>query len=218
MPAPLTDAQVIAAAPLSPALRALAVMGGVRRLKRNTQIITEGDVGDTLFIVLSGRLCAFSEDLQGRSIVYGEYGAGEYVGEMGLDGGPRSASVKATELTMVAVVTRVTLQRYLKQDPDFAFELLGRVIRRARNATRDLRSLALNDVKSRLKQLLEQLTQAQPDGSWLADPAPTHGAMAERLGCGRAMVSRVLKVWEREGYLLISRKRLQILKKLPESW
>ena len=41
--------------------------------------IQEGDTGDTLYIVLSGRLRSFSQDLQGREITYAIVGPGQFV-------------------------------------------------------------------------------------------------------------------------------------------
>ena len=81
------------------------------------------------------------------------YGPGEYVGEMGLDGGVRSASVVALETTVCSMVTRRTLEQHLREQPEFAFELIAKVIRRARAATMSAKSMALNDVYGRLKQL-----------------------------------------------------------------
>lgn len=209
----------IALAPMSDSLRTLARLGGPpRRLRKGQHVITEGDVGDTLYIVLSGRLRAYSVGLDEREVTYGEYGAGEYVGEMGLDGGPRSASVEAVETTLVVLITRATLQRHLAADPAFAFELLTKVIRRARSATVSLRRIALNKVHGRVKDLLESMAVAQPDGSGLVDPMPTHLKMSYQLGCGREMVTRVIGEMELEGYVKIQGHRLRVLKKLPDKW
>ena len=82
-------------APMSRSLRELARRGVQRPLRKGAQIIHEGDVGDTLYLVLSGRLRAYATSVDGRKLTYGVYGAGEFVGEMGLDGGARSAHVKA---------------------------------------------------------------------------------------------------------------------------
>ena len=78
---------------LSEPLRALAAKGEIRRYRRNTLLIEEGDFGDTLYLILSGRLRSYSSGDKGREITYGVYGPGEYLGEMSLDGGPRSANV-----------------------------------------------------------------------------------------------------------------------------
>ena len=205
-------------APLSASLRALARRGELRRLRKGVQIITEGDTGDTLYIVLAGCLRAYSVSADGREVTYGIYGAGEYVGEMGLDGGPRAANVETVEPTLCVLVTRTTLEAHLDAEPRFAFELLAKVIRRARAATTGLKQIALNDVYGRLKLLLEEITVAQPDGSRVADPAPSHKAMSQRLGCERSMVSRVMKDLERGGYIEAARLRVVLRRPLPQKW
>jgi CRP/FNR family transcriptional regulator, cyclic AMP receptor protein len=205
-------------APMSPSLRALARSGVPRPLRKGAQIIHEGDVGDTLYIVLSGRLRAYASGSDGRELTYGVYGAGEFVGEMGLDGGARSAHVEAVEPTLCAVVTRATLQQHLQADPSFAFELLAKVIRRARATTLGMKQIALNDVYGRLKALLDSLAVAQPDGSRLIEPAPSHLEMSQVLGCGREMVSKVLKELEKGGYVSVGRRRVRLLKPLAPKW
>jgi CRP/FNR family cyclic AMP-dependent transcriptional regulator len=212
------DTDPIDAAPLSDSLRALARRGVLRPLRKGAQIISEGDVGDTLFIVLSGELRAYSVGVDGRELTYGNYGAGEYLGEMSLDGGPRSANVEATQSTVVAMVTRRSLETHLHEEPAFAFDLLAKVIRRARHASLGLKQIALNNVYGRLKDLLESLAVAQPGGARLIDPAPTHLEMSQRLGCSREMVSKVLKELEKGGYVVVERQRLVLLKKMAAKW
>jgi CRP/FNR family transcriptional regulator, cyclic AMP receptor protein len=208
----------MATAPMSDSLRTLAQRGEIKRLRKGVQIISEGDVGDTLYIVLTGSLRAFAVGPDEREVTYATYGPGEYVGEMGLDGGPRSANVETLQTSLVAVVRRDTLQRHLDAEPQFAFELLTKVIRRARAATLGLKQIALNDVYGRLKALLESLTEAQADGSRVADPAPSHKEMSQTLGCGREMISRVMKDLERGGYVEVGRRRVVLKKPLPAKW
>ncbi len=205
-------------APMSDALRALARRGELRRLRKGQQIITEGEAGDTLYVVLAGRLRAYGTAADGREITYAFYGPGEYVGEMSLDGGPRSASVEVIEAGLAAWVTRRTLQAHLAADPQFAFELLAKVIRRARAATVGMKQIALNDVYGRLKALLEGLAAAAPEGHAVIDPAPSHLEMAQQLGCSREMVSRVMKDLERGAYVRVGRRRVEVLRALPAKW
>lgn len=206
-------------APLWPdSLRPLLERGQTRRYRKGTLLIQEGDVGDTLFIVLSGRVKSFSTDERDREIVYGVYGPGEYLGEMSLDGGPRSASVITLEPTVCVVVTRKTLHDHIAASPEFAFELLARVIRRARLATQSARSMALLDVYGRLTQLLNEMAVAQPDGTRVVLNRPTHAAIASRVGCSREMVSRLMKDLERGGYIRVDGKRLILATALPARW
>src|SRR5438445_4478231 len=89
-----------------PILRAIADRGQVRRYCKNTVIINEGDVGDSLYIILSGKVRVYSTDTQGKEVVIDTHVPGEYVGEMALDAGLRSASVVTMEPCVCSVVTR----------------------------------------------------------------------------------------------------------------
>jgi CRP/FNR family cyclic AMP-dependent transcriptional regulator len=204
---------------LSESVRALARRGVVKSYRKGALLIQEGDVGDTIFIILSGRLRAFSVSADGdRDITYDSYGPGDYVGEMGLDGGPRSANVEALEATVCAMVTRPTLAAHLAEQPQFAFELLTKVIQRARAATVRARNMGLTDVYGRLKLLLHELAVAQPDGSFLTTEWLTHKELASRLGCSREMVSRLLKDLERGGAIVVEPDHRLRWRRLPAGW
>jgi len=198
---------------LSASLQALARRGVARSHRRGTLLIEEGSQGDSIYLVLSGSLRAFGTDARGREVTYGVYGPGEYVGEMSLDGGPRSASVITEQASRCVLLTRASLLAHIAEQPDFAFELLTKVIRRARAATLSTKQLALNDVYGRLKVLIEDGT---PIGG---DIHLTHQAMAQRLGCSREMVSKLVKDLETGRHLLrVSNGRYRRLTELPARW
>jgi CRP/FNR family transcriptional regulator, cyclic AMP receptor protein len=208
-----------ATADLAPALAALAERGTPRSYRKGTLIIEEGTQGDTLYLLLKGQVKAFSSDARGREVVYGVYGPGDYFGEMSLDGGPRSASVIADTACTCAVLTRETLRQHIAAQPEFAFELITRVIRRARLATQSARNMALLDVYGRVVQLLESLAVPQADGTRLIEHRLTHAEIAARVGCSREMVSRLMKDLERGGYVLPHPNGGAVLsKQLPPRW
>jgi len=199
-------------------LARLGALGVQREYRKNTMLIHEGDEGDTLFIILSGRVKVYAVDASDREVTYGVLGPGQYFGEMSLDGGPRSASVITLEPTVCAAVSKRTLRDYLVERPDFAFHLLVTVIQRARQATRIARSLALDSVYSRLIRFLGNHSVPQPDGTHALPERMTHQEMASRIGASREMVSRILKDLETGGYLATQDHRLMILGKLPGQW
>ncbi len=214
-----TPDQLIDAAPMSDLLRELARRGVTRIYRKGTVLIEEGDRGDSLIVILKGRLRAFSRHpTNEREITYGVYGPGEYVGEMGLDGGLRAASVETVEACTCARIDRPTLEAFIAEHPAFAFELLAKVIRRARAATLGLQQIALNDVYGRLKLLLDSLADLQPDGSRVVREKLTHREISQRLGCGREMISRLLKDLERGGIVELQGGCLRLLKTLPARW
>nr|WP_283254214.1 Crp/Fnr family transcriptional regulator [Ramlibacter paludis] len=191
----------------------------MRNYRRGLLLIQEGDLGNTLYIVRSGRLRAFASGGQGKEITLGVYGAGEYVGEMSLDGGPRSANVETLEATTCAVITRETLLAYIAEHPDFALEMMARLIRRARLATESTRSLALIDVYGRAKRLLEQMAgEPEEDGTRTLNERITHQQIASHLACSREMISRLMKDLETGGYVAKRDQRIVLLKPLPQRW
>lgn len=196
----------------------LAARGVQRRFRTRALLIQEGERGDTIYIVLSGRLRAFVSDSRGREVTLSHHGPGEYVGEMSLDGGTRSASVEAVEPTVCVVVTRDSALRHIAEDPEFTRGLIERLIRRARLATESARSIALLDVYSRLRRVLEERAAPGPDGTPSIAERLTHQALASEIGCSREMVSRLLKDLETGGYLGVRERRLTILRSLPARW
>ncbi|MCU0761857.1 MAG: Crp/Fnr family transcriptional regulator [Hydrogenophaga sp.] len=200
-------------------IQALARLGVQRRYRKGALLIQEGETGDTLYIVQQGRLRAFLADGNGKELTLGSYGPLEYVGEMSLDGGPRSANVEAAENSTCSVVAREVLLSYIAAEPEFALELMARLIRRARLATESARSVALIDVYGRLVKLLNQLAQ-QPNaqGERMLGERLTHQAMAQHLACSREMVSRLLRDLETGGYIAVRERWIWLLKNLPARW
>ncbi len=204
-----------------PRLKELAKLGMIRNYRKGTVLIEEGDQGSSIYIVLKGRLKAFtsSPDQESREVTFGIYGAGDLVGEMSLDGGPRSASVATLESCVCSVVTTEILRSYVYKEPEFAFDLLARVISKARQATQSTRQLALTDAYSRLVELLTNAAITQPDGQRIVEHKLTHAQIAAQIGCSREMVSRLLKDLKVGGYLEQNLKKQWVLIGLfPSKW
>lgn len=199
-------------------LRALAARGDIRRYRKGTILIQEGDVGETLFIVIEGRVKVYCVDANDKEITFGVFGAAEYFGEMALDGGPRSASVITLEPTVCAVVHRRGLSEFIAERPEFCYELLSKVIQRLRLATRDARNLAFIDVYGRITRLLNDMATVQPDGRRMVTERITHQEIASRAGCSREMVSRILKDLVSGGYITVCDRHIVLLAKLPPRW
>jgi CRP/FNR family cyclic AMP-dependent transcriptional regulator len=207
--------------PLAPlaeeTLRKIASSGVVRQFPKNVVLINEGDQGDSLFIVVSGKVKVFASNEAGKEVVIDFHGPGEYVGEMALDGAPRSASVITVEPTTCAVVSRAHFRDFILAHPDFALHLIERLIQRVRLATENVKSLALSDVYGRLVRLLLSLAEER-DGQLTVPEKLTQQDIAERIGASRDMISRLMKDLVGGGYLAIEDRAIRILKKLPPAW
>jgi CRP/FNR family cyclic AMP-dependent transcriptional regulator len=217
MPSPPAAHEKLVAA-LSPSLRALALRGVFRTYRKNSVIINEGEIGDSLFVLLQGRVKVYSNDTEGKEITYNIVEEGDYFAEMWLDGGPRSASVMTLENSVCSVVGRNALRDHLAEEPEFALELVSQVIRRARAATETARNMALLDVYGRVVAALESQRGAAAPETPVTLTQITHQQIASRVGASREMVSRLLKDLEKGGYIELGVKRITLRKKLPARW
>jgi CRP/FNR family transcriptional regulator, cyclic AMP receptor protein len=198
-------------------LRDIAASGVIRTFPRNTVLINEGDVGDALYVLLSGRVKIYSSNEAGREFVIDFQGPGEYVGEMSLDGAPRSASVMTVEPTTCAVVNRAQFRDFILAHPDFAMHLIERLIHRVRVTTSNLKSLALSDVYGRLVRLLNALVQ-DVNGRSVVPEKLTQQDIADRVGASRDMIGKLMKDLVAGGYLAVEDRTITLLKKLPTGW
>jgi CRP/FNR family transcriptional regulator, cyclic AMP receptor protein len=205
-------------AKLDPAIARLAARGVVRSYRKNSIVINEGDPGESLYVILQGQVKVYATDENGREITYGTIDAGDYFGEMSLDGGPRSASVMTLDPTLCALVSRAQVQQHLAEEPSFALALVTQVIRRARSATETARQMALLDVYGRVIHTLEGQHGPASTQAPIQLTQITHQQIASRVGASREMVSRLLKDLEKGGYVELGIKRITLKKKLPARW
>jgi len=200
-----------------PIARELAAAGQVRSFAKNAVFINEGDRAESLFIIISGRVKVYVSDAQGREMILDIRGAGQYVGEMMLDGGPRSASVQALEHTTCAMVGRDALRAAIAANPDLAMSLIGKLIERTRLATEAVKSLALTDVYGRVSRLLLSLAR-EHDGKLVVPERMTQQDIADRVGASRDMISRIFKDLTAGGYVTVVDRRITLNRRPPARW
>jgi CRP/FNR family transcriptional regulator, cyclic AMP receptor protein len=198
-------------------VRELASLGRVRSYPRHTVFITEGDSSDSVFVILSGKVKIFISDTEGHEMILDTHGPGDYVGEMALDGKPRSASVMTLEPSTFSVVQREPLLEAIRRTPDFALEIISRIIDRARLATNSVKDLALLDVYGRVARLLLNMA-VEKEGKLLIPDKLTQQEIAERVGASRDMVSRIFRDLTQGGYITVEHRFITINKRPPPRW
>ncbi len=199
-------------------LEALAAHGGTRTFPSGAILINEGDSTASMYIVLQGRVKAYASDDHGREVVLGEFGPGEYLGELALDGERRSASVKTLVQTSCCIVQAADLRAFLTEHPEFAVHLTHKLMHTVRRLTEQVKSLALQDVYGRVVRVLTELSE--PDGERrIVRHKLTQKDIAERVGSSREMVNRIMKELAAGGYVTAGDDRqLVIHRKLPAAW
>lgn len=210
-----TDAQ--ADVICSPSIAELARLGRRCRFVQGTLVVREGDPGDSLFVLLAGRIRIFVDAEDERRFVIGTYGPGALFGEGSLDGGPRTASVEAVSEIQCAMLSYDELRTKLAADARFATALTMELIGRSRSTARRLKTLALGTVYERFRELVEQEAQVR-DGVRQLPNDWSHQEIANRIGSSRDMVTKILKELGKGDYVAVSRGRIALLRDLPKRW
>lgn len=198
-------------------LMALVKDGQLRRYKKRAMIISEGDLGASLFILLEGTVRIFSRDEHERKLDFGILGTGAIFGEMALEGGTRSASVEAASDCLCADVPYATLKTRLAENPDFAFFLISTLIGRSRGATESAKNLALKTVYQRVVELLERESVQDSEGRLILRNM-NQQELANMVGASRDMISKICKDLSLGKYIAINKKQIELLRSLPRRW
>ncbi len=115
-------------------LRLIARLAKPREVSEGTRLLVEGEVGDRMFVMLSG---AATVQRGGRKIA--TLAAGDVIGELGiLSRAPRNATVLTTVDSEVAVIGQRSINRLLADAPGFARKLLEALSDRVRELDRKL--------------------------------------------------------------------------------
>ncbi|MCW5624583.1 MAG: Crp/Fnr family transcriptional regulator [Burkholderiales bacterium] len=198
-------------------VEALTALGNVKGYPRNAVILNEGDPGDTVFVILKGRVKVFLNGEDGKELLLHIRGPGEHFGEMALDYGPRGASIMTLEPCRFAVIPREAMEAYLLQHPDLGLALIRLLIGRMRALTQTVGDLAMLDVYGRVVRLMQGMA-CSVDGVPTVHPKPTQADMARQVGASREMVSRIFRDLRSGGYIRQERDRILIVRQPPKGW
>ena len=183
-------------------LERLSRVAGRRRAGRGEQVVRAGESADAFLVLLTGRAKVTNFDEEGREIILAWLGPGEFFGEMGLiDGSPRSASVVAVENCELLSIGKNEFQRCMQENFQVAQKLMRILVRRLREADRNIESLALLDVYGRVARLLLDMSEEE-GGKRLVKQKISKQDMARMIGASREMVSKVMRDLEVGGYII----------------
>jgi CRP/FNR family cyclic AMP-dependent transcriptional regulator len=217
MPAPISlNPQVLKTVPLFSSfsdqqLADLASWVQHRSYPRGAAILRAGEETDGLYMILSGRVKVLIPDEEGHEVILTVMGAQEFVGEMGLlDGLPSSATVEALEPCEMLRLPRAAFLSCLEGNGEVAMLVLRNLVRRLRDADRQIESLALIDVYGRVARLIIDMAE-EIDGQWVVQRAPPKQEIARMIGASREMVSRVVKDLQEKDLIRTDKRKIIVL-------
>ena len=191
-----------------PDLVALAGVSRLRTVRKGQMVCTTGDPGDTLIVVITGRLRVVVRSADGGELVLTQIGPGGVIGEVSVaDDGPRSADVETIENSSLLLIPRAAVQEACARVPAAAQALaiaIAGTLRRLTEATSDL---AFLDLPRRVAKLLLSYST---DAHGLIQPQVTQGEIARQVGGARQSVNAALRAFEKRGWIALSGRSLTL--------
>lgn len=203
---------------LGPDDRAMLMGAGrLRRYRRGTPIMVQGDHGDTVFVVLAGRVKVTVNTAEGREILLTINGPGDLLGEFEAiepGGGARHASNVAVDAVECRAVAGQEFRDLLASSPRISLVILRSAIRRLEAADRRRIDAASSDTTHRLARLLLELADdaGQPRPSRVEIDIPlTQEELASLIAASRDAVVRALTSLRSRQLIATARRRITIL-------
>jgi CRP/FNR family transcriptional regulator, cyclic AMP receptor protein len=185
-----------------------------RRFERGSVLFRQGESGDEVFILRSGRV-KVSVRRGGREVILAVYDAGALLGELGaVDGNVRSATVTALEEVEVDAVSHDQFMELLETHPRVATELLRLVASRLRSTSLRQLEFGTMDALARLCASLCELAArygTARDGE-IEIVTPFHqGELASWSGISREAVVKGFRQLRGLGWLAVDGRTLVLL-------
>lgn len=185
--------------------------GTYQSFKKGRDIVTQGDEGTSLFILLSGAARISMVASNGREIILDYAEPGSVIGEIALlDGGERTASVTALEETGGLRLSREAFERIVAQHHGMALRIMRELARRLRQANATIESDRAYASGPRLARFLQRLSlSGGSDGRLRLDLS--QGELGMFAGMSREQINRQLGAWSDSGIIALESGRIRIL-------
>ncbi len=182
---------------------------------RGTTVFREGEPGDSLFIVESGKVTLGRTGGDGRETLTSVLGPSDIFGGVSLfDPGPRMTTATVLTDARLAVLGRAALRPWLAGHPEVGEFLLRVLARRLRRTDDTLSDLIFTDVPGRvakaLLQLAERFGAAGPGGVQVRHDL-TQEELAQLVGASRETVNKALADFTARGWLRVDVREVTIL-------
>lgn len=184
-------------------------------LSRGATLFYEGDQGDQLYFVISGKMKLGRTASDGRENLVAIMGPGEIFGEMALfDPSPRSTSATAVSETRLAGVKHESLRKAMEKSPNISAQVLQALARRLRRTNENLADLVFSDVPGRvakaLLDLADRFGRPATDGILVAHEL-TQEELAQLVGASRETVNKALAEFVSRGWIRLEARAVVIL-------
>lgn len=179
-------------------------------------LFLEGEKADAIYIILQGEVQIIKTSPEGKEKILKILVAGDFFGEMGvIEAEKRSAMAKTSRETTLLRLGKEQFLKYIKQNPEIAFNIIIELSHRLRLANKDIENLAFKEVEDRLKELLCRLAD-KSGADMVIRRKMTHRELAKLAGTSRETVTRIFSKWRQNN--LIEDKGNKIYLINPSQW
>ncbi|MCX7559236.1 Crp/Fnr family transcriptional regulator [Sulfitobacter sp. F26204] len=174
-------------------------------LKAGETLFEQDQFDDRLYVLDAGLLEVSVYSAAGRKLSLNLLRPESVFGEIAMfDPGPRTARIEAVEDCKLRYIRQTALIAEIAREPHLAAELLGLAGKRMRWMSRQMEEQVFLPPAARLAAKVLYLSGA--DGRIVMSQAQ----IADYVGVTREVVSKVLSEWRREGYVALSRGKIEI--------
>lgn len=196
-------------------LERITAVAHERSYRKDQVILIEEEIGQTLFILMSGQVKVSRISEEGKEVILAVMGVGDFFGELSLlDGQSRSANVTVIKDSEMMLIHRDDFLSLLSEFPPIAINLLRELASRMRKSDSQIKSLSLKNaigkVTGTLLRLADDIGIQEGQRVEIAN-LPTQQDMANMAGTSRETISRVIQKLINQKYILKEGNRLIIL-------
>lgn len=200
--------------PLRPPERAAVLAATTRRrFGRGDTIFSEGELGESVHLLASGRVAIRAATPAGDTVTYAIAGPGDAFGELALLGGDhrRTATVLALEPVETLVLLQEQFEGIRGRHPGVDRMLVEILALRVRRLSAHLLEALHSPVEQRVvRRLLTLCWQYGGDAPGPVSLPLTQADLAELAGATRPTVNRVLRTLEDGGVIALARGRIDV--------
>jgi CRP/FNR family cyclic AMP-dependent transcriptional regulator len=185
-------------------------------LKRGTTIVSKGDPGNSLIVVVSGTIKISVSSPDGRSAILNLIGPGEIFGEVAiLDGHARTADATANTNCEIYVIDRREFIPFVRSQPALAMKFIELLCTRLRWTSDQVEEVILQNLPGRLASALLRLTEKHklaPAGRTIAI---TQQEISEMVGMTRESINKQLRAWAARKWVRLEHGAIVVLNAAP---
>jgi len=214
------DEEVVRRAPLFTALddgaaATLREAMSTVKISKGGVLFSEGDDGQTLYVIVEGKIKLGTRSGDGRENLLSILGPGEMFGELSLfDVGPRTATATAVTDTRLLALGHDKVIPWVTAHPEVSLQLLARLAQRLRRTNEVVSDLVFSDVPGRVAKALIDLGERfgiTRDDGFHVNHDLTQEELAQLVGASRETVNKALADFAGRGWLRLEARAVVIL-------